>query len=64
MTFWDALNKSVLISGIIAVGCWGTIIYLSVIQTPIPQILETGGIAILAFYFGAKVQQAGSERAG
>lgn len=50
-------SKSNIISGVLALGIWGAVIYLAVVQAPIPDILYVGGTSVLAFHFGAKVGQ-------
>lgn len=59
--FWDLLQRSVIVSGILALVVWGAIIYLAVVQQPVPDILYYGGITVIAFFFGNK-QGADAER--
>lgn len=47
--------KSTIISGLLAIAIWGAVIYLAVIQAPIPDLLYAGGMSIIAFFFGSKV---------
>lgn len=54
----DLLRESVLVSGFIAVGCIGAVIYLSVAGRPIPDILSNVAMVVVGFFFGGKVQQA------
>ena len=54
--------QSNIISGVLALAIWGAIIYLSVAQLPIPEILYYGGSGIIAFFFGAKIGQESGER--
>ena len=51
----EEFSKSNIISGLLAVAIWGGIIYLSVAQAPIPDILYAGGMSVIAFFFGTKV---------
>lgn len=55
--FWDAMNKSVLVSGVLALAVWGAIIYLSIAQIPVPDGLMAGGSLILGFFFGSRSGQ-------
>ena len=52
--FWELLEESVLMQGIMTVGLLGTIIYLVVQGRPVPDILTNGFLLILGFYFGSK----------
>jgi len=62
--FKDQYQKSNIISGWLAVTIWGAIVYLSVVQVPVPDILYAGGMAVIAFFFGTKVgEQSGVNRA-
>ncbi len=47
-------SKSNIISGALALVIWGAIIYLSVRQVEVPDILFAGGTTVLGFFFGAK----------
>ena len=51
----DQFARSNIISGLLALAIWGGIIYLAVGQVPIPDILYAGGMAVVGFFFGAKV---------
>jgi len=53
-TFWQLFRESVIIQGLLTLGLWTAIIYLSVTAQPVPELLSTGGIAILGFWFGSK----------
>lgn len=53
--FKDEFSKSNIISGLLAAGVWGAIIYLAIAQFPIPDILYAGGMSVIAFFFGSKV---------
>lgn len=52
--FFDLLQQSVIVSGVLAVSVWGAIIYLAIAGQPIPDILYFGGAAIIGFFFGSK----------
>lgn len=54
--FWELLEESVLIQAIIALSLLGAIIYLVIIQAPVPDILVNGFLLVLGFYFGSKAQ--------
>lgn len=53
--FKAEFSKSNIISGIIALLIWGTIIYLAIVQVQVPEILYYGGASVIAFFFGSKV---------
>jgi len=55
--FWDAMSKSIVISGILALAVWGAIIYLAVAQLVIPDGVMAGGALILGYFFGARSGQ-------
>lgn len=52
--FWELLQESVLMQGIMTLGLLGTMIYLIVQEKPVPDILTNGFLLILGFYFGSK----------
>lgn len=56
--FWELLEESVLVSGVIALSCIGAVVYLSVTGQPIPDILVNISMVVVGFFFGGKVQQA------
>jgi len=56
--FWVLLEKSVIVSGLIAVGVVGAIIYLACTAQPIPDLLGNSALIIIGFFFGAKTQRA------
>ena len=58
--FWELLEESVLVSGIIALSCIGAVVYLSVAGKPVPDILVNISMVVVGFFFGGKVQQAQS----
>lgn len=57
--FWGLLEKSVIVSGFIAVTVVGSIVYLSVTGQPIPELLGNAALIIIGFFFGAKTTDAG-----
>ena len=61
--FWDLLEKSTLVSGVIAVGIVAAIIYLACTSQPIPDILGNSALIIIGFFFGAKTQATGASLA-
>ena len=56
--FWELLEESVLVSGVIALSCIGAVVYLSVTGKPVPDILVNISMVVVGFFFGGKVQQA------
>ena len=60
--FWELLEKSTIISGVVTVGLVGTCIYLWVVQQPVPDLLATALTLVLGYFFGAKATKAGADR--
>lgn len=54
--FTDMLVESVIVQGILTLGLWGAIIYLSVAEREVPDLLAVGGGAILTFWFKTKIE--------
>jgi len=52
--FKSEFSKSNIISGLLAVVIWSVVCYLAVTQVPIPDVLTAAGMAVIAFFFGAK----------
>ena len=52
--FKSEFSKSNIISGLLAVVIWAVVCYLAVVQVPIPDVLTAAGMAVIAFFFGAK----------
>ena len=50
------LVESVIVQGILTLGLWGAIIYLSVAEREVPDLLAVGGGAILTFWFKTKIE--------
>ena len=55
--FWEALNSSILISGMLALGCLAIIGYLAVTGQEIPDVIAQAFLAIIGFFFGARTAQ-------
>ena len=53
--FWQLLEESVIVQGVMTLMVWGAIIYLVVVGKPVPDILSAGGMGIMGFWFGSKV---------
>jgi len=51
MNGWASFNKYVGVQGILAIALTGTIIYLSIVQLPIPEVLVGLAGAACGFYF-------------
>ena len=61
--FWDLLEKSTIVSGLIALGITYAIIYMTIAGFPIPEIVGNAALIIIGFFFGAKTQAQGSRSA-
>ena len=57
--FWELLEKSVIVSGMIALGVLGAVIYMAVTGQEIPELLGNAALIIVGFFFGAKTTDAG-----
>ena len=55
--FWDAMNKSIVVSSVLALCVLLTICYLAIAQLPIPEVLILGFGTILGFFFGSRSGQ-------
>jgi len=55
--FWDAMNKSILVSSLLALFLWSVILYLAIVQVAIPEVLAAGGALILGYFFGSRSGQ-------
>ncbi len=55
--FWDAMNKSIVVSSVLALLVCLAIVYLAIIQAEIPEVLTLGFGTILGFFFGARSGQ-------
>jgi len=56
--FWELLEKSTIVSGLLAVSVVGAVIYLSVTAQPVSEVLVGAMFTIIGFFFGSKLQQA------
>ena len=54
--FWQALRESTILQALMTIGLLGTIIYLYIMERPVPQELTSAFLLILGFYFGSKSQ--------
>ena len=54
--FWQLLEESVIIQGIVTVALIGAMIYLWVSGQDVPSELYAFGGLVLGYYFGSKVQ--------
>lgn len=52
--FWELMEESVIVQGLLALATTGAVIYLSVIGHPIPDELAMGWLATIGFFFGSK----------
>lgn len=51
---WKDIDLSDVIAGVIALACVGAMIFLSIVEKPIPEVLTNVSITAVAFYFGTK----------
>jgi len=59
--FWDALDRSTIVSGLIALGFCATVCYLAAMGMEIPDVLSNATLLILGWFFGAKATNAGNK---
>jgi FtsH-binding integral membrane protein len=62
--FAELLEESVIVSGLIALMCIGSVCGLAVMSRPIPDVLINIAMIVVGFFFGGKVQQANTKLAG
>ena len=55
--FWDAMNKSIVVSAMLALCVLLTICYMAIAGMEIPEVLTLGFGTILGFFFGARSGQ-------
>ena len=60
--FWTLMKESVIVSGLLTLIVWGLIAYMLITRQEVPGELWNAGYAILAFFFGGKVQAAAQNR--
>ena len=58
---YELLRQSVLIQSILALLCASAIVWCTVNDIPVPDVLSNAFLLILGFYFGSKVQQGVSD---
>lgn len=61
--FWDMLEASIIVQGVVTVGLIGSMIYLWVTGRAVPNELYVFGSLVLGFWFGTKSQFALQQRA-
>jgi len=54
--FAKAWAQNTIISGLLALVIWGTIVYLSIIGTDPPDVLVGAGGVIIGFFFRSKLE--------
>lgn len=54
-TFWDLLQESVIIQGLLTLMIVGADIYLIVTAQPVPEFLANLTGIVVGFYFGSKL---------
>ena len=59
--FWELLEQSTIVSGLVTLSLVGCCIYLWCTQQPVPDLLATALMTILGFFFGAKMQKAAAK---
>ena len=52
--FWDAWEKSTVVSGLLAIGLTGVVGYLAVTGNEIPETISLAFVSLIAWFFGAK----------
>ena len=55
--FWDAMNKSIVVSSVLALIVVGAVVFLAVTQKVVPEVLTLAMGTILGFFFGARSGQ-------
>ena len=52
--FFDAWNKSTIVSGMLAIGLLGLLAYCVVSGQDIPETISLAFVSLIAWFFGAK----------
>lgn len=52
--FWNAWDKSTVVSGILAVGLMVVVGYLAVTGQEIPQTISLAFVSLIAWFFGSR----------
>lgn len=55
--FWELMEESVIVQGIVTVFLLGVVGYLVCTGQPVPDNLNSALMLVLGFYFGSKSQQ-------
>jgi len=55
--FWDLLQESVILSGLVALALVFTCCYLMATGQPVPELLAFALTSVLGYFFGAKVEK-------
>jgi len=61
--FWELLEKSTIVSGVVTVMLVGSCVYLWVTKQPVPDLLATALTIVLAYFFADKAAAAKARRA-
>ena len=54
--FWELMERSVILQGTLTLVFAGVVVYLIVVDRPVPEIVGYALSTILGFYFGSKSQ--------
>ena len=55
--FWQLVQDSVIVQGLVTLSLTGSVIYLAVAGRPVPDLLGSATLLSLGYYFGSKSQQ-------
>lgn len=56
--FWELMERSVIIQGVITICLIGVVIYQSVIGVEVSDLIASLTLLVVGFYFGSKVENA------
>ena len=59
--FWELLQESVIVQGVVTLGLTGVVIYMEVTGKEISGTLNNAFLLALGFYFGSKVTLASAQ---
>lgn len=54
--FWELLNQSTIVQGMLTLLLWGGIVYLTIVGEQVPDVLSQAGAIVLGFWFAEKAQ--------
>ncbi len=57
LSFWEEFKNSTILQALLTIMIWAAMIYMWIVNAPVPPELSAAGTLTLGFYFGTKVKQ-------